>query len=53
MSNPYVDEWGHHIGHCNACDEENMLGMDCQNCIDGEVVAYDDDPDPEDENPDE
>lgn len=39
----YRDEYGHHIGYCNACGEEEELGMDCQACDDGEVVQYDDD----------
>lgn len=45
--NPYVDEYGTHWGYCNACSEEEELGQDCLNCEDGEVVPYDDDPDPE------
>jgi len=44
-TNPYVDEWGHHLGYCNGCGEERELGIDC--CADGEVVPYDDDPDPD------
>ena len=43
--NPYVDEWGHHMGTCNSCGEEAELYTEC--CDDGEVVPYDDDPDPE------
>lgn len=47
VTNPYIDEYGTHIGHCNACDTEEELGMDCQECDRGEVVPYDDDPDPD------
>ena len=43
--NPYVDEYGTHYGFCNSCGEEQVLGGEC--CPDGEVVPYDDDPDPE------
>jgi hypothetical protein len=42
--NPYIDEWGRHVGHCNACGEEAELGQDCDGCDDGEIVPYDDDP---------
>lgn len=50
MPNPYIDEWGTHIGYCNACDEEQDLARtDCAYCDEGEVVPYDDDPDPDDE----
>lgn len=45
--NPYVDEWGHHIGFCNGCGAEGELGQDCSECDEGEVVPYDDDPDPD------
>lgn len=45
--NQYMDEWGHHIGYCNGCGEEEELGMDCKNCDEGEIVPYDDDPDPD------
>jgi hypothetical protein len=45
-TNPYVDEYGHHLGYCNSCGEEARLDEPC--CDDGEVVLYDDDPDPED-----
>lgn len=37
----YRDEYGHHMGYCNACGEEAELGQEC--CEDGEVVEYDDD----------
>ena len=37
----YEDEWGHHMGYCNACGNEAVLGLEC--CEDGEVVPYDDD----------
>lgn len=47
LVNPYVDEWGAHYGHCNACGAEGELGQDCEECEIGELVAYDDDPDPE------
>jgi hypothetical protein len=48
-TSPYVDEWGHHLGYCNSCGEETELGQECdtEGCVDGEVVPYDDDPDPE------
>lgn len=42
---PFYDEWGHHLGHCNGCGTEMELGQDCQECDEGEVVPYDDDPD--------
>lgn len=48
--NPYVDEQGRHFGYCNSCGEEAELDQECANpdCDDaGEVVPYDDDPDPE------
>lgn len=45
----YVDEYGHHFGFCNACGEEAELGQDCDECINGEVVPYDDDFDPDDQ----
>lgn len=47
--NPYVDEFGTHIGYCNACDTEGELDQDCLNefCEGGEIVPYDDDPDPD------
>jgi hypothetical protein len=50
-TNPYVDEWGHHLGYCNNpdCGEEQELGLECQFCEIGEVVAYEDDPDPDGE----
>lgn len=45
----FHDEYGHHLGYCNACGEEAELGQDCTECDEGEVVAYDDDdPNPED-----
>lgn len=46
--NPYI-VWGQHLGYCNACGEEAELGQECSDldCIDGEVVPYDDDPDPD------
>lgn len=37
----YRDDWGNHLGYCNSCGEEAMLGTEC--CDDGEVVQYDDD----------
>jgi hypothetical protein len=45
--NPYIDEFGFHIGYCNACDADGELGQDCPDCDLGEVVPYDDDPDPD------
>lgn len=42
MDNPYIDEFGTHVGYCNSCGEEVELDTDC--CEDGEVVMYDDDP---------
>lgn len=47
-TNPYVDEYGEHIGYCNACDWEGDIYGDCEECSDGEMVTYDDDPDPQD-----
>lgn len=44
---PYHDSYGNHLGWCNACGEERELDGEC--CTDGEVVPYDDDPDPYDE----
>lgn len=44
--NPYVDEYGHHMGCCNSCGQEAELGVEC--CTDGEVEPYEDDPNPED-----
>lgn len=41
---PFEDEYGHHLGYCNACVEEAVLYSEC--CDDGEVVPYDDDPTP-------
>jgi hypothetical protein len=44
--NRYIDEWGRHLGYCNHCGEEGELGhAEC--CDMGEVVPYDDDPDPD------
>lgn len=37
----YIDEWGTHLGYCNACGEEAPMGSDC--CPEGEVVQCDDD----------
>lgn len=47
--NPYIDERGTHWGTCNGCGEEAQLDQDCHNeeCDGGEVVPYDDDPDPD------
>lgn len=49
MSAPsqYLDEWGHHLGYCNDCGEEAEIGQEC--CVDGEVVPYDDDLDPDEQ----
>lgn len=47
-ANPYVDEWGHHVGVCNGCGTEADLYQDCAECDEGEIVPYDDDPDPDD-----
>jgi hypothetical protein len=55
MDNPYVDEiTGDHYGYCNSCGEEASLYTEtCDNgCDGGEVVPYDDDPDPYDQNED-
>lgn len=35
-----VDDFGRHVGWCNACGEEALLDSDC--CDDGEVVPYSD-----------
>lgn len=43
----YVDEYGKHHGYCNDCGEEAALDSEC--CDTGEVVPYDDDPNPYDE----
>jgi len=40
----FHDEWGNRVGYCNACGEEALLDSQC--CEEGEVVAYDDDPEP-------
>lgn len=48
-SNPYVDEWGTHYGYCNGCGEESELWIECPTCEEGEVVPYDDDPNPDDD----
>lgn len=48
MTSPYRDEWGRHLGYCNACGTEEELGQDCAECDEGEVVQYDDDPEEED-----
>jgi hypothetical protein len=42
--NPYIDEWGKHVGYCNGCGTEQEIGQDCTECDRGEVVPYDDDP---------
>jgi hypothetical protein len=49
VASQYTDEFGHHIGYCNSCEEEGELGFECLFCDDGEVVPYDDDLDPNDE----
>jgi len=43
-SSPYIDEWGVHLGYCNHCGEEGDLHSQC--CAEGEMVPYDDDPEP-------
>jgi hypothetical protein len=49
VSNPYITKYGEHYGYCNACGEEQILGLECvdPDCDTGDVVAYDDDPDPD------
>lgn len=48
MANPYVDEYGTHYGYCNSCGEEaELYAGEC--CEDGEIVHYDDDPDPDEQ----
>lgn len=44
--NPYIDEWGRHLGYCNSCGDEGEIGI-AECCDAGEVVPYDDDPDPD------
>lgn len=46
MRSQYIDEWGNHMGYCNDCGEEaELFAGSC--CEDGEIVAYEDDNDPE------
>lgn len=48
-ANPYIDKFGRHVGYCNACGEEAELDQSCDDseCSGGEVVPYDDDPEPD------